>query len=269
MVSEPDEAIEAIDELLEGWDTFCKNVRVTPVATGARRGHNRTMPQFVVVISLVTHVHAVAKVLRSAMQGGAITVAHMPLVRSIYEATLTAVWCDEVPDGAAAIMKEEGRQRRNLESAMQSVASFAAAKPMPHVDWADVETPSAAQGRSFEKLAEDVGLDGAYVFFKILSNYSHATVRVVDEYLLEDDGDLGMRFRAEPDPLCGEAWTHLVAACLVWAGMLANYCDAARTRRNELRAIARRLGIKPELPIRVDALRRASRRKESSKDRGR
>ena len=59
----------------------------------------------------------------------------------------------------------------------------------------EVETPSAVQGRNFEKLADDVALDGAYVLFKILSSFSHATVRVVDEYLIEGGGDLDMSFK--------------------------------------------------------------------------
>ena len=266
MASEPGSVIAAIDELLEGWDTFCESVRVTPVANGARRGRDRTMAQFAVVISLVTHVHAVAKVLRPAMPDG-ITVAHMPLVRSIYEATLTAAWCDEVPDSAEAIMKEEGRQRRNLDVAMRSAASFASAKPIPHVDWAEVETPSAVQGRNFEKLADDVALDGAYVLFKILSSFSHATVRVVDEYLIEGGGDLDMSFKEKPDPLGSEGWTLLVAACLVWAGMVANFYDPARTRRNALRAIAKRLEVSDELPIKMTAINRGSRRKVRPKSR--
>ena len=68
--------------------------------------------------------------------------------------------------------------------------------------------------------------------------------------------------------LGGTAWSALVAYCLVWSGMVANYYDETRSRRNQLRRIARELGIKAELPVNAEAIakrRRADAQKTSAK----
>jgi len=50
----------------------------------------------------------------------------------------------------------------------------------------------------------------------------------------------------------------MVACCLVWSGMVTNYLDRRRTRRNGLRRVARALEVTPELAVRYSANRRGS-----------
>lgn len=251
-----EQLIEALDELLDGWDEFVSTSHITWVGTGARKGRDRSEAQTAIVVGLVTHVHETARLLRPAMPDG-LTIAHMPLVRSIYESTLTAVWADEVADGAEAIMKEEGRNRRALGQALNGIESFKEGVPIPHTEWADVETPSANQARYFEQLAKEVALEGAYTYYRVLSGLSHVSIMTVDQYVEETqvgESEAGFRFIARPDPKGSETWSSLVAYCLVWAGMVANYYDASRSRRGALRSIARKLGINPELAVDGDAI---------------
>lgn len=252
----------ALDELLSGWDTFVSDVLISPEGTGARAGRHRTEAQMCIVMGLVTHVHETARVLRPFMPEG-LTIVHMPLVRSIYESTLTAVWCDEVADGAEAIMKEDGRQRRALQQALAGIDSLQSSAPIPYQEWADVETPSADQARRFEKMAGEVDLDGAYAYYRVLSSLSHVSIMTIDEYVEDVDraGAKSIEFIARPEPVGGSSWSYLVAYCLIWAGTVANYYDKTRMRRNELRRIARELGIRSELGIHVEAVQRGARRR--------
>ncbi|RXW31524.1 DUF5677 domain-containing protein [Propioniciclava flava] len=261
---------KAFDELLAGWDEFVETSHISWRASGARKGRDRSPAQTAIVVGLVTHVHETARLLRPAMPAG-LTIVHMPLVRSIYESTLTAVWADEVADGAEAIMKEDGRQRRALQRAWEGIESFKDGGTIPYTEWADVETPSATQARNFEQLAGEVALDGAYAYFRVLSNLSHVSIMTVDEYVEEIDSnhsEASFRFIARPEPMGGTAWSSLVAYCLVWSGMVANYYDETRSRRNELRHIARELGINAELPVNARAIakrRRADAQKTLAK----
>lgn len=244
----------ALDELLDGWDSFAGGVRVSERATGARKGRDRSTAQMAIVIALITHVHETARLLRPFMPDG-ITVVHMPLVRAIFECTLTAVWCDEVDDGAEAIMKEHGRQRRALQGALEALPSFKNdGKPLPNQEWAEYQTPSGQQGRHFERLADEVALEGAYAHYRAMSGLSHPSITLADQYVTEipsQEESPDFEFNARPKPLGSVSWSSLVAYCLVWSGTVANYYDEDRTRRSELRRIAKLLGIKAELPVRL------------------
>lgn len=71
---------------------------------------------------------------------------------------------------------------------------------------------------------------------------SHSSIDTIDAYL---DGDTfrpgqPMSVKSNPGVLSSSfSWAHMVACCLVWSGMVTNYLDRGRTRRNDLRRVAR------------------------------
>lgn len=258
----PADVIQIIDELLAKWEAFISDpdTSLSGKGTGAGAGHDRTPEQVQVVLGLVTHVYATVRYLRPAI-GDGLTIVQMPLVRSTFEATLTAVWCDEVADGARAMVNEDVRQRRNLAAELAKTHTLAdLAQTVAHLDLVALETSSADQARQFQQLAADIAMDGAYATYRMLSHLSHPGIKVVDEYMVADDpaNPEDVEFRREPDPMTSaSAFAGILACNLVWAGMVANYYDPTRTLRNSLRAAARKLGVKPELFVQYNASRRA------------
>lgn len=242
------DAVEALDELLAGWDQFVSTVKLTGRGTGARKGRDRTQAQTAVVLALVTHVHETARLLRQWMPDG-LTVLQAPLVRGLYETTLTAIWCDEVDDAHTAMMNAEGRFRVNLAETLRSGESTrAAADRVAYQDWEKLATTSNAEAQRFIDLASRVALDNAYGYYRMLSHLSHPSITLAEEYI-DSDGD-SVIFKAHPDPLgSSRGWSYLIAYCLIWSGMVANYYDEGRTRRNAIRAVARRLEVAAELPV--------------------
>ncbi len=65
----------------------------------------------------------------------------------------------------------------------------------------------------------------------MLSQYSHASVLVIDEYLQVTDTGPGLALRIEPIEPNGATWTNMLAASLVWAGRAIDYLDKNRVRR--------------------------------------
>ncbi len=126
---------------------------------------------------------------------------------------------------------------------------------------------SLPQAKNFEALCSDLEPDGAtlYMLYRILSKTCHAGPNVIDQYLTpSDDGELNalhrMPLRPGMDPLLT---TFIVAASRILAGRAVDYIDPDRTRRSELRAAARDLGIPPELKLSAAAYQRIGQAQQS------
>lgn len=256
-----DEVLETVDGLLSGWDDFIRDPApsLSRRGTGSRRGRDRTEVQVAVILALATHVHATAAYLRPVL-GDQVTVVQMPLVRAIFESTLHIVWVDEVDDAVNAFVNEAGRSRRNLSASLARTHTLKDwADQIRHTDWVDLDTTSTDQAKHFERLAEDIALGGAYAYYRLLCQHTHPTVAVVDQYLVpEEFSPEHITLRTTPTPLTPVPWTHIVASCLVWSGMVVNYLDPARQRRAELRRAAASLHIPAELAVRDTAIRRGA-----------
>lgn len=246
-----------VEELLEGWKGFVQDGGPT---LSDWRG--RSQAQVATIMTLTAHVHATAAIVQPVLPDG-LSIAHMPLVRSIFEATMTVVWCDEVADGAQSLVNEGARQRRALRASLETTRTMGdIAEQLSGTDWTGMPTSSEQQARSIEKRCDDVALDGAYAFYRVLSGLSHVSVETIDAYLDAASFVPGepMSVKSNPGSLASSpAWSHLVACCLVWSGMVVNYLDPSRSRRSHLRSVARTLGIRPELPVKYDAHRRGRR----------
>jgi len=245
-----DSLAQLIDRLLDGWVQF-----VGDDGAGLSDWNGRTEAQVATIMTLTAHVHSTAMILRSALPA-ALTIAHMPLVRSIFESTITVAWCDEVADGANALINEGSRQRRNLRDSLARTHSMTEMSTKISVGVGSPSTSSDQQARRIEDRCADIALDGAYAFYRMLSGMSHASIDIIDAYLDGDSFRPGepMSVKSNPGTLSSSfSWTRMIACCLVWSGMVTNYLDQARTRRNDLRRIARTLGVAPEIAVKFRA----------------
>ncbi len=244
---------DLVDQLLDGWVQF-----VGDEGPELSDWRGRTEAQVATMMTLTAHVHATATILRPALPSG-LTIAHMPLVRSIFESTITVVWCDEVADGANALINEGSRQRRKLRDSLARTHSMTEMATKISVGVGSLPTSSDEQARRIESRCADVALDGAYAFYRVLSGMGHASIDTIDAYLDGDTFKPGqpMSVKSNPGVLSSSfSWSHMVACCLVWSGMVTNYLDRARTRRNDLRRLARALEVAPELAVKFSAYRR-------------
>jgi hypothetical protein len=252
--SQQDSLQEMIAELLDGWKDF-----VSGTGPNLVDWRGRSEAQVATIMTLTAHVHATAAILRPAIPDE-LTIAHMPLVRSIFESTITIAWCDEVADAAQSLVNESARQRRALRSSLEKSRTMSEmADQISGTDWSSLPTSSSQQARYIEQRCDDVALDGAYAFYRMLSGMSHVSIETIDAYLDAESFIPGepLSVKSNPGPISSSpAWSHLVACCLVWSGMVVNYLDKTRSRRSQLRLVARALGIRPELPVKYDAHRR-------------
>lgn len=172
-----DELTRVIGALLDGW--------VLSVADGGPQlsdWDGRTEQQVATMMTLTAHVHSTATILRPVLPDG-LTIAHMPLVRAIFESTITAVWCDEVADGANALINEGSRQRRNLRDSLAKTRSMTELASMINVGAGSLPSSSDQQARRIEQRCADVALDGAYAMYRMLSGMGHASIDTIDTCL--------------------------------------------------------------------------------------
>jgi hypothetical protein len=209
---------EMIAELLDGWKDFVTGTGTGPNLTDWR---GRSEAQVATIMTLTAHVHATATILRPAIPDE-LTIAHMPLVRSIFESTITIAWCDEVADGALSLVTEGARQRRALRRSLEKSRTMSEmADQISGTDWSRLPTSSTPQARSIEQRCDDVALNGAYAFYRMLSGLSHVSIETIDAYLDAESFIPGepMSVKSNPGPISSSpAWSHLVASCLVWSG---------------------------------------------------
>ncbi|PZU04551.1 MAG: hypothetical protein DI630_00045 [Gordonia sp. (in: high G+C Gram-positive bacteria)] len=240
---------EVFDDLLDGW--VQSKGDHGPTLTDLR---GRTEQQIAAVMTMTAHAHATALVLRPVLPDG-LTIAHMPLVRAVFEATITAVWCDEVADGANALINEGSRQRRNLRKELGKTRSMAEMAEKINTGAGSLPTTSEQQAKRIEARCSEVSLDGAYAVYRMLSGLGHASIDTMDAYLDEGSFTPGhISIKSNSGPLDSSfAWAHLVASCLVWSGRVVDFLDPARSRRSALQRAARALDINDLLRVDYNA----------------
>jgi hypothetical protein len=247
--------------LLAGWDA---RADAPLIGTRKRRFHQQ---QLVVAHGLCAHVHYLAGPALGLLDKGKVLAA-LPLVRACFESAITAQWVTQTTDGAPAFVNEDVRQRhahvKTLEKAVSQV--FREAAPEIAANLIDrLETSATAKG--FHNICNDLVPAGAdaYSIYRMLSQYSHASVLVIDDYLQATDAGPGVALRTEPVEPNGATWTNMLAASLVWAGRAIDYLDKDHVRRSELRAAAATLGITSELQLSETAVLREAKRKSRPK----
>jgi hypothetical protein len=247
--------------LLTGWYARADSPLV---GTRKRKFHQQ---QLALAHGLCAHVHYLAGPALDLLDKGQVLAA-LPLVRSCFESAITAQWVTQTTDGAPAFVNEDVRQRRahvqTLEKAVSRV--FREAAPEVAANLIDpLETNATAKG--FHNVCNDLVPGGAdsYSIYRVLSQFSHASVVVIDSYLQATDTGPGLALRTGPVEPNAATWTTMLAASLVWAGRAVDYLDRDRIRRSELRAAATCLGITSELKLSEAAVLREAKAKETKR----
>jgi len=213
--------------LLAGWEA-----RADAPLVGTCKGkfHHQ---QLALAHGLCAHVHYLAGPALDLLDKGQV-LASLPLVRACFESAVTAQWVTQTTDGAPAFVNEDVRQRRaqvqTLEKAISQVLREAA--PEVAANLVDpLETSATAKG--VHNLCNDLVPGGAdaYSIYRMLSQYSHASVLVIDEYLQATNTGPGLALGTAPVEPNGATWTNVLAAALVWAGRAIDYLDKDHVRR--------------------------------------
>ena len=247
-----------VDGLAELADDLLREWHAQPDATDGtfrmkrRRGRRTTEPQFLATFTLCAHVHELATTVVPLLRDGKTTVA-TPLVRSIYEAALTAHWVAQAEDGGEAYVREDLRQRRAMRETLlkaESQAFRAGADTIAHLDLEVSQTPDEDAARRFHLLCDDLHPGGpdAYAWYRFLSAMTHPGLLLTDAYLDEEHGKIILNNRPK-DPPAG-IWLFLTVASMVWAGRAVTYMQIdANDRRDYLRSVARQIGVESELKL--------------------
>ena len=228
-------------------------------------------PQFLTTYALAAHVYELARTVLPLLREGKST-ASAPLVRSIYETALTAHWVAQAADGAEGFFLEEQRQRRALRGDLRKAVSERfreSAETIAHLDLNLPETPDQDSARSFAALCEDLEPGGtdAYIWYRLLCQFTHPSALVTDEYLDEEDDQIWLCVEPKNDNT--ELWLYLTTVSMVWAARAVTFMEEdPAARRNYLRAVARRLGVSPELQLSARYRQRRQRAKVAKRAAG-
>lgn len=207
------------------------------------------------VWGLACHVYEAARAITLLLDSGMANQA-IPLVRLAYENALTAAWLVQRKEqhGIQAFLHEYNRTRAALKKdALDSVsATFREGAPAI-VDAEPSEFEGSADSvRRFGDICLDLTPGGkdAFIYFRILSSYSHASPNVADLYFQQSESDGGApRYVAHQVALDKDLLLFLTAASMVWAGRAFTYLTQDKQHRNRLRSIAQQLGINCELQL--------------------
>jgi hypothetical protein len=169
--------VRLIGELLASWNS-------TPARTLVDAG---VVPaRWVSIYGLVAHAHRVAAAAMILNNQGLVLEA-MPLVRQVYECSITANWLLRVEDATLDFLSESHRQRTLLVDDMK--VAFPTLDQEAATRLADEFThePGTAEqaARKFIERCNDLQPGGvqAYVNYRFLSGFSHPSHFLIDQYL--------------------------------------------------------------------------------------
>lgn len=181
--------------------------------------------------------------------------AAVPIVRSIYEAGLTAQWVSRVPGAEYRIAKKHHdvarQQTEELKKSglalLREAADIRAKRDDDEEPAAYPDMPSSASIQSICETFE--GGTDLYLIYRMLCGNTHAGVETIDEWLSLDDGvTSGYRVRADPK----NHWDQLTDAVALWGVVWAAFAfdDLVKNtpRRSFLNKVARVGMVVPRLP---------------------
>jgi len=202
------------------------------------------------VVALAHHVHRLADAYLGLVAKGMHFEA-LGLARACYETALRCQWMAVVEDAPEALLNEHERQRTALLKSSELGGWITDPDLLTELAKAGAEAYEvASNARSVEQMCEDLEGAGmsAYVLYRAMSSNCHPSAALADAYLDVDAAGtwIGFRQRAPWDARLG---TFPVLVALIWAGKAVDERDPAHTRRSELRAAARRLGVPERLRL--------------------
>ena len=206
------------------------------------------------VWGLACHVHETARAIILLHDNNMMNQA-IPLVRLAYENSLTAAWLVQSKDqhGIRAFLHEYNRTRAALKKdVLESFsATFREGAPgITDAEPADFEG-SADSVRRFGDVCLDLAPGGkdAFVYYRILSAYSHASPNVADLYFQRSGDGPVPEYTGPQEALGAPLLLFLTGASMLWAGRAFTYMTQEKQHRSRIRSIAQRLGINSEIQL--------------------
>lgn len=246
-----------IDDLQAHWtDASQPGTLHQPADRRGQRVIGSDASRMMSVYGLARHVHETARGIDMLVKAGQANAA-VPLVRVAYESALTAAWLVQSSGdhGVKALLHEHARTRLALKKdSMKALSDVfrSGADEIADVD-PEIFKDTRDSARQFYQLCLDLAPGGqdAYIHFRLLSAYSHASVDVVELYLhpIEPENRLPA-FRAEPRAAFpNDTLLFFTAASMVWSGRAYSYLTHDRRHRAVLRQSAQLLEINSELQL--------------------
>ena len=200
------------------------------------------------VYGLVAHTHLLGETVVDLVEAGK-SLQALPLVRMMYECALTAQWAVLNVDAPHAVANEMTRLQRATSSDMAQAKNTIlqeGAASLPYVDEEQLESAVDQAARHFRQLCVSLEPGGieSYVYYRLLSDFGHASIRVSDAWLRkpEKEGVVAV-YRVQPDQSEDGLAIGFCLWSLIWAGTALDYLTAGRPRRRELDEFARAAGI--------------------------
>lgn len=260
-----------IEGLLNQWDVAGKPQTLhQPAARKGQRITGNDVARVTSVYGLARHVHELARAV-CLLLSQEHTNAAIPLVRTLYENALTAAWLvqSEGDHGIRAFVHEHARIRRALQNDAFRAASevfregaseIADTDPTPYLGSAD-------SVRNFHDVCLDLKPAGkdAFIYFRLFSNFSHASPKVADLYFERTTDKSGPpTYLHEPeDGVPVNVLLFFTAASLVWAARAYSYLLKDKQYRSFLRSCARELGVDAELKLSEHYYQRHAKRRRN------
>lgn len=248
---------ELMDELLDAWDSQGHPTEMSqPRARSGKPIITADVARMECVVGLARHVNETARAIRLLVDSGHGNSA-VPLVRLVYECALTATWLvqTENEDGVKAFLHEYTRQQVNLESVLKRAMAVTFHDGVGDVADTNLDAyvGSADNARRFDLICEDLAPGGtdAYIYYKALSSFSHAGVRIVDLYFSAPGPEQHVPPpRRRPDTALGDdLLMFLTDACMVWSGRAVTYISKNAPYRSTIRRSAQKLEITSEIQL--------------------
>lgn len=250
------ELLEIIDDLNDAWDTGTETVPFHPLRNSKnKRIEGLELVRGSAILGLGRHVVKTAQAIRLLIDNDMATSA-IPLTRMVFECALTSALLANSKDdhGVKSMLKDYARFRGLLKSDSMQAATETFRDGAQHITDDDMTPFSGSYDhlRNFQQVCMDLTPAGtdAYIIFRILSAYSHATVKNSDTYFTPNDSEILPYYVPDPDaPIGADFLLWLTAASMVWSGRPVSYVTKDKTHRSELRRCARELGTKADLEV--------------------
>lgn len=252
-----DDLVEILERLDDAWSDAVETDEMHQLR--ARRGKSFTgtdVARLGTVLALTKYAYENARAVRLLLDNGMVTQA-IPLTRFVFECTYTAALLvhSKGDHGIRSILQKYTRGRKVLKDEAENSESPAFRRGA--ADIADTDGTGFEGSwddlKRFDSICADLTPGGAdaYILFRGLSSFSHASIDVTNLYFEENGDAHSFPFlRSSPrSPYPKDLLLSIVARMLVWNGRTLNYYIRDNRYRNLLRHFARELGCPEELKL--------------------
>jgi hypothetical protein len=256
---ETSELREIIDHLQEQWQLHGApgTTLHQPAARRRRPLVGMDLARLAVVHGLVRHVHETAKAVALLLDHDHVN-ASIPLVRQMYECALTAVWLVQSREdhGIKALLAEHVRNRKSMQREARKASSQTFREGADDIADTDIDAVAGSfdSVKSFQGLCLDLSPGGtdAYIYYRVLSTYSHASLGVTDLYYSTSTPGGPKETHSLPvarRPLDTSTLSFFTAISMVWGARAFTYISRDQTHRSILRSAGHQLEIDPEIDL--------------------